>query len=389
MASPDPSAHPAEVRLRDLGPATSPVEVVARIVTLERREVARRADGARRALLSGLVSDGTATVRFTWWDPPREGVERGEIVRAVGAEVREFRGRPELVFSWKTRIGPAGEAELPRIAPDEFPLRTVRELRSPAEGFRLEARVVRTAERSVSVGEEQRVVHEGLLADGSGSLAFAAWSDFGLRAGEAVRFTGAYVRLFRGRPQLVLDERATVVRIEPTGLPEPAQVLRSPPRLLGELESEPSAEAVAVEGTVVQLVPPSGLVYRCPTCRRLVSGGLCRIHGEVAGVADLRARLVLDDGTGSVVVAVDRPTTERLWGTTLDEARRRLQDQPDPSLLEESLAEAVVGRRLRARGSIVRDEWGLHLTPEAIEATEVDLETAAEELARRLPGSAP
>jgi replication factor A1 len=389
MATPNPPEPPAEVRLRDLSPTGAPVEVIGRIVTLERRDVARRTDGARRSLLAGLLSDGTATVRFTWWDPPREGIERGEIVRAVGAEVREFRGRPELVFSWKTRIGPAGEAELPRIDPEELPLRSVRELRSPIEGFRLEARVVRTAPRSVSVGEDQRVLHEGLLADGTGAIAFTSWSDFGLGAGEAVRIVGAYVRVFRGRPQLVLDERATVVRIEGVGLPEPAQVLRAPPRLLGDLETESSAEAVAVEGMVVHVMPPSGLVFRCPTCRRLVSGGLCRVHGEVSGVADLRARLVLDDGTGTVVVATDRETTERLWNVTLEEVRRRLRVQPDPTLLEESLAEALVGRRLRARGSVVRDEWGLRLTPESIEATEVDLDTAAEELARRLPGAAP
>jgi replication factor A1 len=377
---------PPEVRLRDLSLAVSPVEVVGRLVSLERREVARRTDGARRPLLTGLVTDGTSTVRFSWWDPPREGIERGEIVRAVGAEVREFRGRPELVFTWKTRVEPAGEAELPRVAPEELPRRLVRDLGGPAEGFRLEARVVRVAPKSVAVGEDHRIVHEGLLADRSGAVAFSSWSDFGLAAGEALRISGAYVRAFRGRPQLVLDERATVQRIEAAELPSPAEILRSPPRPIGDLEEGGGGEAIAVEGTVVHLLPPSGVVFRCPSCRRLVTGGLCRVHGEVAGVADLRARLVLDDGTGSVVVGADRGLTEKLWNVTLDEARRRLRDQPDPSLLEEALFEAVVGRRLVVRGSVSRDDFGLNLAPESIEPVEIDLDTAAGELAARLRG---
>ena len=228
-AEPTPST-PTEIRLRELRPSTSPVEFVARVVTCERRDVTRKSDGSRRPLLSGLLSDGTATVRFTWWDPPREGVERGVVIRAVGAEVREFRGRPEVTFSWKTRVGPASPAELPRVDAEEVPFRTVEQLRAADEGFRLEVRVLRVAPKSVTVGTERRVVYEGLIADRTGTIALSAWSDFGLKVGEAVRIAGGYVRGFRGRPQLVLDERSVVVRVEGNDLPDPAQLLAAPPR---------------------------------------------------------------------------------------------------------------------------------------------------------------
>jgi replication factor A1 len=383
MSAPGRSASVPEVRLRDLRASNSPVELVARVVSFDRREVTRRSDGSRRPLLSGLLSDGTATVRFTWWDPPREGIERGTILRAVGAEVREFRDRPEVTFTWRTRVAPAGPAELPRVDAEEIPFRTVRELAPPDEGFRIEVRVVRVGARTVTVGEERRVVHEGLVADRTGAVAFSSWSDFGLRAGEAVRLAGGYVRSFRGRPQLVLDERATVVRIDGGDLPDPAQLLRSPPRTIAALEDEGGGEAVAVEGIVVGLLPPSGIVYRCPTCARSIKSGLCRVHGQVEGQADLRARIVLDDGTGALTVNAGRADTERLWGVTLDDARRRLRDQPDPSLLEESILESLLGRRLRVRGLGTKDDFGVTITPESIETVEVDLDAAAEELHAR------
>ncbi|MGA8542829.1 MAG: hypothetical protein WB947_04730 [Thermoplasmata archaeon] len=386
MVAEEPPAASVEVRLRDLRPTTAPVEIVARVVTVERREVTRRSDGSRRPLLSGLVSDGTGTVRFTWWDPPREGVERGTVLRATGVEVREFRGRPELTFTWKTRVGEASAAELPRLTGDEFPVKNVRDLAPRDEGFRLRVRVVRVQPRSVTVGAERRVVHEGILADRSGSIAFSSWSDFQLGAGEAIEIAGGYLRTFRGRAQLVFDERSAVTRIDAGDLPEPAELLRAAPRTIARVEDDGGGEAIAVEGIVVGLLPPSGLVYRCPTCRRSISSGICRVHGQVEGQPDLRARIVLDDGTGALTVNAGRAETEQLSGITLADARERLREHPDVSVLEEQLLETLLGRRLRVRGHGTKDDFGITLVPESIEPVEVDLDAAASELSARLPG---
>ena len=388
MTPTDPIVAAPETRLKDLRPGTASVEIVARVVVVERREVTRRSDGGRRALLSGLLSDGTATVRFTWWDPPREGIERGTVLRAAGVEVREFRGRPEVTFGWKSHVEPASPVELPRVSVEELPSRTVRELAPTSEGFRLRARVVRVQPKSVTVGVERRVVHEGLLADRTGSIAFSSWTDFQLTPGEAVQVSGGYLRSFRGRPQLVLDDRSTVTRIDPGDLPEPAELLRTGPSTIARVEDEGGGETVAIEGVVVGLLPPSGLVYRCPTCRRSVKSGLCRIHGHVDGQPDLRARIVLDDGTGALTVNAGRAETERLWGITLADARARLREQPDPSILEEQLLEALLGRRLRVRGQGSKDDFGVTVQPESIEPVEVDLDAAAGELSARLPGGA-
>jgi ssDNA-binding replication factor A large subunit len=258
MADPEPPATPREVRLKDLRPGEGPVEFVARVVTCERREITRKSDGGRRPLLSGLLSDGTATVRFTWWDPPREGVERGLVLRAIAPEVGEYRGRTEVTFNWKTRVGPASPAELPSIDPADVPEKSVRDLRPPDEGFRVTVRVVRVQERAVSVGEERRVVYDGLVADGTGSITLSAWTDFALRAGETLEITGAYLRAFRGITQLVLDERASVRRVARPDLPEVAAVLGAPPLPMAQVEENGGGAAVSVEGLVVGLLPPSG-----------------------------------------------------------------------------------------------------------------------------------
>ncbi|MCI4360529.1 MAG: hypothetical protein L3J91_02400, partial [Thermoplasmata archaeon] len=214
--------------LRDLRPMSVPIIIVARVVSAQRREITRRTDGGRRPVLSGLLSDGTATVRFTWWDPPAEEIERGMVLRAGPIQVREYQGRPEISFNWKTRVAPASDDELPVLSPDELPARTVAELADGEEGFRLEVRVGQVTAKTVSVGEERRLLHEGVVFDGTGSIPFTAWSDFRLSAGEGIRVLGASVSAFRGQPQLILDERAHVQRTQGDGLPS-IEAWRSPP----------------------------------------------------------------------------------------------------------------------------------------------------------------
>ena len=378
-----------ETRLKDLRAGDAPAHIVARVVTAQRREITRRTDGGRRPVLSGLLSDGTATVRFTWWDPPGEGVDRGTVLRAAPVTVREYQGRIDVSFSWKTRVEPASEAELPTIVAAELPRRSVADLHPPDEGFRLEVRVVRVQAKTVTVGQERRQIYEGLVADGSGTVSFTAWTDFRLAANEAVRLTGAYVRAFRGRPQHVLDERAHVERIPDASLPSAEAVLATPPRRLDELEAAHGADVALVRGTVVGLLPPSGVVYRCPECGRGLTKGLCRVHGQVTGTPDLRARLVLDDGTAGATVNLDRGQTEALWGTTLADALDRLRRTPDPSVLEEELFDSAFGRRLRVRGRATVDDFGLTLYPEDIGADADPSGPRAESVRRRLSGRAP
>ncbi|EQD68683.1 replication factor A, partial [mine drainage metagenome] len=152
---------------------------------------------------------------------------------------------------------------------------------------------------------------------------------------------------------------------------------------IARCEAEGGGEWVELAGRVVGLLPPSGLLYRCPECRRLTHQGICRTHGPVAGRPDLAARLVLDDGTGAATVNLDRSATESASGLTLDGCLERLRSEPDPSGIEERLWERLIGTRWTVRGSAYVDDFGLSVRPESIGPTPRDEVPAADELARR------
>jgi replication factor A1 len=366
MASPAVgSSPPAERRLRDLRPGNPPAIVVARIVSAERRQVTRRSDGSARPVVSGFLSDGTASVRFTWWDPPHEAVERGTVVRAGPVAVSEFRGRTEVSFGWKTRVEPASEAELPELTAEERSPRGLATLAAGDDGFVVEVRIAEVAPRLVTVGMERRTVFSGILLDATGTIGFSSWADFRLAPGETVRIERAHVRGFQGRPQVVLDDWSRVERIDAPQLP-PAESLGAATIPLGRLAEGAGAERVRVEGLAVALQPPSGLLTRCPSCRRGTEGGVCRVHGPVEGIPDLRLRLVLDDGTGTATVQLDRELAERVTGLTLDALRTRLAANPDPARLEGEIHGTVFGRRFRVVGSVRVDAFGAGILPSEI-----------------------
>ena len=386
MHSVDPPGEPPETRLKDLRAGLPPVHVLGRVVTVSRREITGKTDGRRRPVLSGLLSDGTATVRFTWWDPPSEGVDRGTVLRAVNAQVREFRARAELSFGWSTRIQPASDLELPSLHGADLPLHPINQLGPGAEGFRLEVRVVDIAERTVSIGEDRRTIHSGHFADGSGSAPFTAWVDFRLKSGDTVRVAGGYVRIFRGVPEVILDERTHVEPISPQAVSAPPSPPEPLPLTLGGLEARGGGAETSTEGLVVGLGSPSGVVGRCPTCARILHDGVCRLHGAVTGIPDLRARILLDDGTGVATVHLPRDLTEQLTTQTLAQLADRMRAGTSPLTIEEEFRRKLVGRRLRVTGRSRVDEFGLALFPSACREVHVDSNLAVDTLSRRLAG---
>jgi ssDNA-binding replication factor A large subunit len=212
MTPPEEPEVPREVRLKDLRARPEPIVIMARVVRAERRELPRSDDGRVRTLLSGLLTDGTATVRFTWWDPPTEAIEPGDVLRAGPVQLREYRRRIEVTFTRRTHVEPVSalELELPPLratAP-----RRVADLLDGEEELRVDVLVESIRSRVVQVRGIDKTVFHGVVRDASGTLPFVAWTDLHLTEGMAVRIGGAYARSFRGQLELVLDER---VRLEP------------------------------------------------------------------------------------------------------------------------------------------------------------------------------
>ena len=101
---------------------------------------------------------------------------------------------------------------------------------------------------------------------------------------------------------------------------------------------------------MVDIQTGSGLIKRCPECKRALVKGACAEHGKVKGEYDLRIKAVLDSGTTTQDVLINRELTEELVGLSLDSAIAMAADALDPGVVLDKLKHELLGRYYTVSG---------------------------------------
>src|SRR5437667_145317 len=262
------------------------------------------------------------------------------------------------------------------------------DLREGGSNVAVTARILSVERREVEVDGAPKAVFSGVLADETGKTQFSAWKDFTLKADEVLRIEGAYVKSWRGIPQISFDERATITRLKPDLLPSSERLNVSPRMWIEDLADRGGAADVTVRGILIDLREGSGLVYRCPECRRVLRKGVCRLHGEVKGEPDLRVKAVLDDGSGALTAVFDRELTEALLDKTLDACIEAARDAMSTDVVRDELADVLVAQPIEVRGDVTSDDYGLMMIVASAKMLKVDVQTEAREMLEGLEGSA-
>ena len=130
----------------------------------------------------------------------------------------------------------------------------------------------------------------------------------------------------------------------------------------------------------------SGLITRCPECKRALQKGTCKVHGRVEGYPDLRIKAILDDGSGAVGVVMNRELTEKLTDTTLDEGMRKAKETMNFDIVKDELDERLTLKVLTVTGAVTADTYGLSMIAKEAELTTPDVKQEAEKLLVELEG---
>ncbi|MHB8634710.1 MAG: hypothetical protein ACYDBQ_12250 [Thermoplasmatota archaeon] len=378
-----PAAPPTpvgRVPLAQLPPTSSAVHLKARVLSIAPKEVTVR--GEAKEVLSGLLGDESGVAPFTSWRA-MEGIQKGDVIEVVGAYTKEYRGSAQVNFGDRARLTKLEGDPMPSPPAEDFAT-TVAGIREGMRGIQVTGRILDVAPRQVTVQGQPRTVWGGTFADTTGHIEFTSWHDHQLAAGSAVTIQGAYARSFRNVPQLTFDLQAKVTPAE--GVPPAESLKRSPSTPIGILVERGFANDVTVVGTLLEVRPGSGLIFRCPApaegkaCGRVVTAGQCRLHGKQEGTPDLRVKAILDDGTGAVSVTMGREITERLLGLTLEEAKAQAQAAFRPDLAVEKLKERLTGRPFVVQGFARSDEYGLALIARNAAPYQEDVAAAAKAL---------
>lgn len=373
-------------KLAELRPNEPVVDFVAKVLSANKKEVT--AKGEKKEIMFGFLGDETATVPYTAWDLEGLQLSKGEVISVKGAYTREYQGRVQVNFGNRVSIkkedpSTIGDFQIAQGPPKVVQVGDLRE----AMGFvEVKGRILSVEQREVSVQGETKRIFSGVLADPSGKVPFTAWHDFKLKEGEVVRISKGTVKAWRGIPQLSFDDRAEITKVKEK-FPSAEELQQTGTRMIAEVASRGGAADASVRGVVVEVREGSGLIMRCPECRRALQKGVCKLHGRVDGFPDLRVKAILDDGSGAVSIVIGRELTERLADITLDEAMQRAKEKMDYGVVSDLLEERLALKAITASGSITADQYGLSMIVKDAAFASVDVKQEAEKLLVELGAS--
>jgi len=272
---------------------------------------------------TGLVGDATGSMKFVKWaksELPNLELGRSYLLKKLVTD--EFLGRFSVKLNRTSQIEPLDvDVEAKPASKAAKPV-TVVEINEPGQWVDLKVKVAQLWETN-----SDAISQSGLVGDETGTIKFVKWvkADLpDLEDGKSYLLKNLVTDEFQGRFSVKLNRTS---QIEPL-----------------DVDVDIGSVSAEFSGALVDVQKGSGLIKRCPVCKRSLAKGVCSEHGKVDGTYDLRIKAVLDDGRRVQDVLVNRETTERLLNLTLEEAKQMAMEALDHEVVRSLIESKLMGR---------------------------------------------
>ncbi len=277
---------------------------------------------------TGLIGDATGRIKFVKWardDLPELVEGKSYLLKNLVSD--EFQGRFGVRFNKTSKIEELSD-EVEASSAGAAQRLDVAAITEPGRWIDLRGKVVQLYEpRSDAISQA------GLIGDETGIIKFVKWAKAGLpdlAEGKSYLFKNAVTDEFQGRFSIKLNRTSQIEELKEDIAVEP--------------------QSVEFSGAIVEIQKGSGLIKRCPICKRVLTKGICGEHGKVEGAYDLRIKAVLDDGRKAQDILINRETTERLVDLTLDQAKQMAMEALDHEVVRALIEGALIGRYYTVTG---------------------------------------
>ena len=136
----------------------------------------------------------------------------------------------------------------------------------------------------------------------------SAWEELPIAEGDlpvTVRLTGVRVRAWQGVPDITVDNADQIEILDGPPWEENIDFATHSVEVdFDELAEGGGRVGVSTKGIIVSIRDDSGLIQRCPECRRVLRDGVCQDHGAQDGQEDVRLRLVMQGEASTISVSV-------------------------------------------------------------------------------------
>ena len=196
----------------------------------------------------------------------------------------------------------------------------------------LEAKVVKLWEPN-----SPNIAQAGLIGDETGIIKFVVWAksdvETQLEEGKSYKFENLVVHEFGDRYQVNINKNTVITEIN--------KDIQLP---------EQTVETIAV---MTKILSNSGLIQRCPECNRVVSKGLCPVHGRIKPKEDLRIKAVFDDGERTYDAILNEEIVAKLTGIDLKKALEIAKEHMDRSIVLKEIEKELLCKYYSVKGTEV------------------------------------
>ncbi|MDQ1253731.1 MAG: replication factor [Euryarchaeota archaeon] len=281
----------------------------------------------------GLLGDETGIIKFTSWkNAELPNLDQGESYLLKSVVIGEFNGRFQVQLNKNSSIERLAEDIhvgtgdfTPAIRESE--LRNINDLVN-GQWVSIKGKVVQLWENT-----HETIEQTGLIGDPTGVVKFTNWASADLpdmEEGKSYMLRNVVVNEYGGKVQIQLNRSSSFEELDE--------------------DVEVGTSTVTYPGAMVDIQTGSGLIKRCPECKRALLKGACAEHGKVKGEYDLRIKAVLDSGTTTQDILINRELTEKLVGLSLESAIAMAADALDPGVVLDKLKHELVGRYYTVSG---------------------------------------
>jgi replication factor A1 len=363
--------------ISDLQVNDANVNLLCRVISINPKEITVK--GETRKIYYGIFGDESGTIPFTAWKDFE--LEKGNVIEISNAYTKEWQETAQINLGDRSIIKKTDEDKIPigSQEPKEF---RVKDLKSGIGTVEVTVRIIDFKKRDTEVNGVKKQVYSGVIGDETGKAQFTSWHDFGFKKGDVVKISGGYIKSWKGIPQLTFDEKATYKKLNANKISEDKIQTRKIP--LYELVEIRGALDIEVEGTIIEVREGSGYIMRCPECKRMLQNEECKDHGKVKGEPDLRIKLVVDDGTGSVNSILGREIAEELLGKTLEECKKIVEKSKSNDELVDMMNSLFFAHRVKLQGNALGDSFGTTIITKNASFVNIDIKEESARLSQEL-----
>jgi replication factor A1 len=358
------------------------VSVVGRVLSAKPDVLVRKDGSGEIPIVRGKISDSSGSIGFLSWKEFEH--EEGALVKIVGASVRKFRETPEIQINDGTVIETYHDTAFPGVSElVESEKVSIADLRNGMRDVSITLQVESWAQRTFEAQDgSSRVVRSGDVMDPTGRCRLTAWCEFDPKSGDAIRIEGGRVQFWQGSPDLVIDNIDQVSSLSDSPWekidPENHWVEVD----LTSITRGGSRRGISTAGTIVAINSGSGIIERCPECRRMLQDGSCSEHGSQIGEEDLRLRFVLDNGVSNANLFLGKEPAEEFLGKSMEEIKSEISSI-GREVFVTNLRSRVLARKMAVHGRCAVDGQGAMLFADRVELVEPKPAEEAEEVMQR------